>query len=96
MNSATTLQIPISNSLKRDAKNAVQKQGFSSLQDFVRLILTKLVRNELTVTVGSKEENITLTSSAKKRYANIVSDIKTGRNVIEAKNPSDFLRKLHS
>ena len=96
MNSATTLQIPISNSLKKEAKNAAQKQGFSSLQDFVRLILTKLVQNELTVAIGSNEENITLTSSSKKKYAKIVGNIKTGRNIVKAKDPSDFLKKLRS
>ena len=92
----TTLQIPMSNSLKKEAKVMAREQGFSSLQDFVRLILTKLVRNELAIHIGSKDEYIKLTPYTKKRYEKIVSDIKANRNIIEAKDAADFLKKLRS
>lgn len=93
---STTLQIPIANSLKREAKAMVKEQGFSSLQDFIRLILTKLVRNELAIHIESKDEYIRLTPDAKKRYKEIVNDIKANRNIIEAKDAADFLEKLRS
>ena len=96
MSSTTTLQIPLPNSLKQEAKVMAREQGFSSLQDFVRLILTKLVRNELSIHIGTKDEYIELTPEAKKRYEKIVRDISANRNVIKAKDAADFLEKLRS
>ena len=96
MSSTTTLQIPLPNSLKQEAKVMAREQGFSSLQDFVRLILTKLVRNELSIHIGTKDEYIKLTPEVKRRYGKIVRDISANRNVIKAKDAADFLEKLRS
>jgi hypothetical protein len=97
MNSVnTTLQIPIPVSLKREAKIVAREQGFSSLQDFVRLILTKLVKREMSVRIGSNEEFISLSESARKRYTKVAEDITRGRNIISAINSKEFLKKLRA
>ena len=68
---------------------------FSSLQDFVRLVLTKLAHHELTVEVVPAEY-IKLSPAAKKRYAKMTEDFKKGRNIYQAKDVDDLLRQLNS
>ncbi len=90
----TVLQIPIAPSLRQQAEAASLDLGFSSLQDAVRLLLHKLARRELTVTVG--EEVIKLSKKARSRYAKMDEDFRSGKNVYSAKNADDFLQQLHS
>lgn len=93
---STTLQIPLPASLKKEAKAVVKEQGFSSLQDFIRLVLTKLVHREISINIGPKEEYVTLSPAAKKRYAKVVEEIKMGKNVTKTKNVEELLQLLHS
>ena len=90
----TVLQIPIAPSLRQQAEAASLDLGFSSLQDVVRLLLHKLARRELTVTV--QEEVVKLSKKAQARYAKMDEDFRTGKNVYSANNVDDFLRQLHS
>ncbi len=91
----TTLQAPLSKSLKTNATIVAREIGFSSLQDFVRLVLTKLVHHELIVEVVPAEY-IKLSPAAKKRYAKMTEDFKKGRNIYQAKDVDDLLRQLNS
>lgn len=91
----TTLQIPLTKSLKSNATSVAKEIGFTSLQDFVRLVLTKLAHRELTVHV-TPTENIQLSPAAKKRYAKMKADFKKGRNIYRAKDAEDLLRQLNS
>lgn len=92
--SRTVLQIPIAPLLRQQAEAASLDLGFSSLQDAVRLLLHKLARRELTVTI--QEEIVTLSKKAKARYTRMNKDFRTGENVYSAKNKDDFLKQLHS
>lgn len=47
----TTLQVPLSKALKKNATLAARELGFSSLQGFVRMMLFKLTKGELTVSI---------------------------------------------
>ena len=47
----TVLQIPMDRSLRKQAERAAEEQGFSTLQDFTRLILHKLAKEEIRVSV---------------------------------------------
>ena len=91
----TTLQVPLTKSLKSSATTVAKEIGFSSLQDFVRLVLTKLAHRELTVDV-TPAEYIKLSPAAKRRYDRIRDDIEHGRNIVHVDNPQDFLAKLRS
>lgn len=91
----TTLQIPLSKSLKSSAASVAKEIGFSSLQDFVRLVLTKLAHRELTVNVTSTEY-VRLTPEAKRRYAKMTDDFRKGRGIYQAKDVDDLLRQLNS
>lgn len=88
----TILQIPVSKSLKSSATLVAKDYGFSSLQEIIRVLLTKLARRQLTVQI---EEMVTpLSRQAEKRYLKMEKDFKTGKNVYMAKDVDDLMRQL--
>ncbi len=91
----TTLQVPLPKSLKSNATSVAREIGFSSLQDFVRLVLTKLAHRELTVEVASTEY-IKLSPAAKKRYAKMAEDFRKRKNIKEFDNIDDLMKYLNS
>jgi len=73
----TILQIPLSKSLKLTSQEVANEYGFSSLQDLLRVVLTKLSRRELVISI--QEPVIQL--SQKNAYSHFLSwtnDLKTG------------------
>jgi hypothetical protein len=52
----TVLQIPMSKTLRDKATQAAKEQGFSSLQEYVRVFLTALVRGRVDVMVNQTSE----------------------------------------
>ena len=90
------LQVPVSKVLKNEAEAVSMDFGFSSLQEFIRLILKKIAKRELTVSIGEIEEISSLTPSAEKRFKKALEDIKKDRNIIKPKNAEDFLKLLRS
>lgn len=50
------LQVPMQKTLRNEAEAAARFQGFSSLQEVVRIMLQKLAQKEISVEVVSKEE----------------------------------------
>lgn len=91
----TTLQIPVSKELKSSATAVAKEFGFSSLQEIVRVILTKLAGRELSLDISSTE-HITLSPAAKKRYAKMTEDFRTGRNIKSFDNIDDLMKHLNS
>ena len=83
MNS-TTLQVPINKSMRDQAASKAEKMGFSSLQEVVRLFLSKMATGEIDVAF---EPKVTLSSKNDKRYAQMIKDVKTGR--VKTKTFSD-------
>lgn len=90
--SRTVLQIPLSLTLRKEAERGALEQGFSSLQDAVRLFLSKLAKGALNVTF---EETMQLSPRAIKRYNKISQDFKKGKNIYTAKDIDDLMRQLH-
>ena len=88
----TTLQIPMDSKLKVDAEKAALSQGFSSLQELVRVILSKVAQNKVEVTF---EEVVKLSPKAEKRYLKATKDFEEGKNVYSASNIDEFLKKLN-
>lgn len=89
----TVLQIPMPQILRKEAEKSAIDMGFSSLQDFVRLVLKKLTVKELNVNIGFPIVN--LSTKAEKRYLKIDKDYKANKNIIRTKNTSDFFAKLN-
>ena len=91
----TTLQVPLPKSLKSSATSVAKEIGFSSLQDFVRLVLTKLSHRELNVNI-EQAEFIRLSPTAKKRYAKMTEDFRKGRIIKGFDNIDDLMKHLNS
>lgn len=89
----TVLQIPMSHLLRKEAEKSAIDMGFSSLQDFVRLVLKKLTVNELNVNIGFPIVN--LSTNAEKRYQKIDKDYRANKNIIKTKSVNDFFDKLN-
>lgn len=90
----TVLQVPMNIDLRREAKKKALEQGFSSLQDAVRMFLKKLSRGVIEIALNDKE-SVQLSARAIKRYNKISEDFRRGRNVYAAKNADDLIRQLN-
>ena len=78
------LQVPINSQLRQQAEKAAMSQGFSSLQEIVRLFLTKLAEKRIELTF---QETVRLSPRAIKRYDKMVEDIEKGK--VKTKTFSD-------
>lgn len=70
------LQVPIDQQLKDEAELAAQAQGFSSLQEVVRVFLSRFAKKRIGVTF---EETVQLSQKAIKRYDKMTEDIEKGK-----------------
>ena len=88
------LQVPMSPQLRESAEKVSSELGFSSLQETIRVLLGKLSKKEITISVQHTDEH--LSPKAEKRYAKIIKDMKAGKDVYSAENVKDFLRQLNA
>lgn len=90
----TVLQIPMSKQLKDDAEKAAFEQGFSSLQEILRIFMKKLANKNIDFSF-KEEETVRLSEKNAKRYSKILKDIESGKEkVYTAKNVDDFMEQL--
>ena len=90
------VQVPMNKKLKEKAEIVVSDLGFSSIQEAIRVLLTKLSKREFSLKVEEVEEVKYLSPRAARKFKKAVEDIKAGRNIIQASDAEDFLRKLRS
>lgn len=74
----TILQVPISKALRADAVSVAKESGFSSLQEVVRLILTKFARREIGITI-EQFPAVKLSARNERRYNKMVDDVLSGK-----------------
>jgi len=89
------VQVPVRKDIKELAEKAAYEQGFSSLQESLRIFMHQLGNNQIGLQVSQKEDVIKLSPKAIKRYNKISDDFKKGRNIFIADNVEDFLKQLH-
>jgi len=89
--SRVVLQVPMSNDLKRRALTEAERQGFSSLQEWVRLALMQLAQKRLKVSLG---QVMPLTWRNEQRYLRMTEDLKKGKNWKVADSLEDFFAQL--
>lgn len=89
----TVLQIPVSKQLKDDAEKVAFEQGFSSLQEILRIFMKKLANKNIDFSF-KEEEVVQLSKKSEKRYLKAMEDFKKGKNIYKAKNIDDFLEQL--
>lgn len=88
----TILQIPLSTQLKKNAEAIAAEQGFSSLQEVVRVFLTRFAAKKVEV---SLQDAILLSESNEKRYIQMTEDFANNKNVFTADSIKDLLTQLH-
>ena len=81
----TILQIPINKSLRDKATVVASKIGFSSLQETVRVFLSQLVLEE--VSIRFEPKSVRLSSYNVRHFAKMVDQVKTGK--VKTKKFSD-------
>ncbi len=92
--SRTVVQIPLTTDLRDQAYAMAISQGFSSLQEAMRVILHKFVKGTLSVGVYTEPAPIQLSAKAIKRYNKMDEDITAGKNFKTAKNIDDLMNQL--
>lgn len=90
------VQVPMTKYLKEQAETVSSDMGFSSLQEAIRVLLTKLSKKEFSLRVEEAEEVADLSPAAERKFKKAIEDIKAGRNVTHAKNVDELLNLLHS
>lgn len=90
------VQVPMSKDLKEKAEVVSSDLGFSSVQETIRVLLTKLSKREFSLRVEDVEEVKYLSPAAERKFKKAIEDIKAGRNVTKTKNVNELLELLHS
>ena len=88
----TVLQIPINQDLKISAEQEALSQGFSSLQELVRVFLSKIAAGKIEVTL---QESTKLSEKNEKRYLDMTKDFVSGKNTYSSDSTSNLINKLH-
>jgi antitoxin component of RelBE/YafQ-DinJ toxin-antitoxin module len=86
------LQVPVNKQLRDSAEKEAARQGFSSLQEVVRVFLTQLAASKVEI---SLQRSISLSDINEKRYSNMTDDFKSGKNVASAESLEDLMLKLN-
>ncbi len=90
----TILQVPMDKALKDRATLAAQRQGFSSLQEVMRVMATKLADEQVEFKLEEKTERIS--PKAEKRYAKMIADYKKHpEKWTEIKESGDFKKFMN-
>jgi len=90
------VQVPMTKNLKEKAEAVSFGMGFSSLQEVIRVLLTKLSKKEFSIRIEEAEEVTYLSKAAEKRYKKAVENIKAGKNVTKTKDVDELLKLLHA
>ena len=88
----TVLQIPINRDLKISAEQEALSQGFSSLQELIRVFLSKIATHKIEITL---QESTMLSGINEKRYLDMTNDFELGKDTFSADTVSDLVNKLH-
>lgn len=84
----------MSKKLKENASKVADEYGFSSLQEVIRLFLTKLARKQITVNI--EETALPLSWKNEKRYLKMDEDFAKGRNVKSFNTVEELMKDLNS
>ena len=88
----TVLQIPINQDLKISAEQEALSQGFSSLQELVRVFLSKIAARKIEITL---QESTLLSEKNEKRNLGMIKDFELSKNTYSSNSVSDLVNKLH-
>ena len=94
----TILQIPMDKNLKLEAENMANSQGFSSLQEMIRVLLKQFVSKKTAFSFGISESDEYITPEQEaildKKFAVIQKNIKKGK-FIKSSNVEELMSYLN-
>lgn len=88
----TILQLPLDKELKNNAEKVASQQGFSSLQEIIRVFLAQLASNKVEITL---QESMILSPENEARYVEMTKNFELNKNIHSANNVKDLLAKLN-
>ena len=86
------LQVPLSAQLKNSAEEIASQQGFSSLQEVVRVFLTNFAAKKVEI---AWQEPVSLSPGNEKRYSEITEDFKKNKHIFSANSVDSLLMQLN-
>lgn len=89
------LQVPMTKDLKNQAEAVSSDMGFSSLQEAIRVLLTKLSKKEFSLRVEEIEEVTDFSPAAERKFKKAIEDIKAGRVSPPFDNAEDAIAWLN-
>lgn len=89
------IQVPINPELKTSVEKKAKKDGFTSLQQVVRLFLSRYNSGRLEVGFEEQFPPVQLSARAIKRYDKMNDDFEKGKNVYIADSVDDLMDQLH-
>jgi hypothetical protein len=92
--SRTVVQIPVTTDLRDSAYAMAISQGFSSLQEAMRVILHKFASGALHVGVYTEPAPIQLSAKAIKRYDQMTKDFENGKNYTVTNSVEELMQQL--
>lgn len=75
------IQVPVSSALRAQAAESAAAQGFSSLQEAIRIFLANLAARRITVSFTSA---VPLSAKNDRRYAKMLKGINSGKVTTES------------
>jgi len=91
---STILQVPMSKSLKNSAQLVASEYGFSSLQDLLRVILTKLSKRELTISIQESTHIVSKKNDV--RYLEMSKDFTSKKNTKDSSSVDELMHDLRA
>lgn len=81
--------------LRNQAEAVSLDMGFSSLQEVVRLILNKLARKEIRISI-EQFPAVRLSKRNEKRYEQMIGDFEAGKNISTFTSVKDLMNDLRT
>ena len=81
--------------LKKAAEKAAKDMGFSSLQETIRILLSRLSERKLKIDIYDADEP-QLSARALRRYEKIIKDIEVGKGIYKPASKKEFFDILRS
>lgn len=95
--SKVTIQVPTDKKLKDKAAKSAQEMGFSSIQEVLRLFMTKLAKGEVSISLEENVEYLTPQEEAvlEQRHKEFMEDKKKGKTFV-AHSAEEMVEELMS
>jgi hypothetical protein len=82
------LQVPLDTRLRDQAEKVAVEAGFSSLQELVRVFLTKMSQRKIEFGFSG---DVVLSEKAEQRYIKTIADVKAGKNIATAETYDELM-----